>query len=1237
MMVSERADFAGAVYEPYAAGKGFTLTGGDGTRTVYVKYRDAAGNETVAVSDSIELDTAVPTAVISSTLSGLINQASIPITITFSEAVTGFELTYLTVGNGTAGGLTGSGTTYTVNVTPTTDGLVTVDIGTGAAQDAAGNNSTAAAQFSITSDRTAPTVSITSTLSGPTNAGMIPVTITFSEAVTGFTLSELMVGNGTAGDLTGSGTTYTVNVTPEVDGPVTVDIGAGAAQDAAGNASTAAVQFSITSDRTAPTGATISINAGDTYTRTALVSLGLSASGASQMMVSERADFAGAVYETYAAEKSFTLTGGNGTKTVYVKYRDAAGNETAAVSDTIELDTIAPTAEITSTLSGLINQASIPITITFSEAVTGFELTDLTVGNGTAGGLTGSGTTYTVNVTPTTDGLVSVDIGTGAVQDAAGNASMAAAQFSITSDRTAPVFTDINTSADHTTITIDAGMNESGTVYYMIVPDGSTAPTSAEVMAGLAYDGVSVIANGSQAVSLMPYSFSFSISNLSAGTAYDIYLIASDNASNLMSIPVCLDKLTLYYQITAFDAIEDVDAGYAGSARYADAAAVIAALSGSVSANGNSVSIPVVTWENTDSYNPDQAGSYTFTAVLGTLPAGFSNSAGYTATVEVILINHVYSVTYNKNGGSGTAPVDNRQYHQGETIVLPGAGGLTKSGYSFVGWALSQTSGVINGTTVTMGSSDLILYAVWAANTPQPGTSSEPSSEVEKITVDVKQGDSGDTVSQILIERSTGTDGRKSDKVSYGEQKAVETVSKLKEEGKDTARIEIPDTKGEVSETTVIIPSGSVGILSEGDINLQIDTEEARIDISKETLKDISQNAEDDLYFRLTPLKEQKQKDTAVENALLALSIINGGADSTISVIGNPITIETNMTLSEADITLPLSGLVIPSDPVQREALLQQLAVYIEHSDGEKELVRGELVEFRNGEYGLKFHITKFSVFTLIKTDALQKSSENNITGIISPSKAEIKGTNIKASVANKTSSVTVKVTVSDKAVWELYSDKACTKVVADRKLALKTGTNTAYIKVTAEDGTARIFKLVIERSKSAKAAVTKISVPQNALIKGKTITATVEYETASLTVKASVSSKATWKLYSDKACTKVIAKNKINLKEGTNTVYLKVTAENGTDSNIYTLKIKRKAAPIKYEAHVKLGLIGSKDYAEKVAKLFKQDYAAANVVVAKEGKYYRITMDFTDRETAKKACNDMIKRKYITKYVFTS
>ena len=86
----------------------------------------------------------------------------------------------------------------------------------------------------------APTVTISTTKTAQ-STGPFTATFTFSEAVTGFVVTDLTVTNGTASDFSGTGTTYTATITPDNDDVVvTLTVPAGAATDAAGDANTAA-------------------------------------------------------------------------------------------------------------------------------------------------------------------------------------------------------------------------------------------------------------------------------------------------------------------------------------------------------------------------------------------------------------------------------------------------------------------------------------------------------------------------------------------------------------------------------------------------------------------------------------------------------------------------------------------------------------------------------------------------------------------------------------------------------------------------------------------------------------------------------------------------------------------------------------------------------------------------------------------------------------------------------------
>jgi hypothetical protein len=115
------------------------------------------------------------------------------------------------------------------------------------ATDNAGNTKNTADTTNVTVDNIAPTVSLSSIESSPTMATKIHMTVQFSEAVTGFDASDIIVSNGTKGSFAAvDGDTYTFQITPSAGGAVNADINAGAAQDDAGNGNTAAPQFSIT-------------------------------------------------------------------------------------------------------------------------------------------------------------------------------------------------------------------------------------------------------------------------------------------------------------------------------------------------------------------------------------------------------------------------------------------------------------------------------------------------------------------------------------------------------------------------------------------------------------------------------------------------------------------------------------------------------------------------------------------------------------------------------------------------------------------------------------------------------------------------------------------------------------------------------------------------------------------------------------------------------------------------------
>jgi len=189
-----------------------------------------------------------------SAVSGTLNRASVQITRPPSAGTARVNpdgtITYTAPENGTA---------------------TSVSFGYTIRNSAGGVSNEATVTVSLTGDpdTTAPVPTITTTAADPTGLASVPFRVTFDEAVTGFTASDITVTNGTRSGLVRiNARTYTFNVTPSADGQVTVAINAGVVTDLAGNGNTAATPVVFVSDRTPPAAATLVLDpASDTGTQ----------------------------------------------------------------------------------------------------------------------------------------------------------------------------------------------------------------------------------------------------------------------------------------------------------------------------------------------------------------------------------------------------------------------------------------------------------------------------------------------------------------------------------------------------------------------------------------------------------------------------------------------------------------------------------------------------------------------------------------------------------------------------------------------------------------------------------------------------------------------------------------------------------------------------------------------------------------------------------------------------------
>ena len=124
------------------------------------------------------------------------------------------------------------------------------------------------------------------------------------------------------------------------------------------NANTQTIVSAGTHFSSTPTNNSILINNNAASTSSTVVNLNIASSGASQMVICNDINFTDCSWETYSASKSWILPFGLGTKRVYALFKSSAGDQSAVVSDNIEL--VAATEGGTPTETKIITQEAAP-------------------------------------------------------------------------------------------------------------------------------------------------------------------------------------------------------------------------------------------------------------------------------------------------------------------------------------------------------------------------------------------------------------------------------------------------------------------------------------------------------------------------------------------------------------------------------------------------------------------------------------------------------------------------------------------------------------------------------------------------------------------------------------------------------------------------------------------------------------------------------------------------------------
>ena len=636
--------------------------GADGPLLVTATATDAAAN-TGNTSTTLTVDTVAPTVAVTTDDAALNIGDTATITLTFNEAPAG--LPTVTPSSGSLSGFAMvDATHYTATLTPpagTASGTITFAVGT--FTDAAGNAGSVSSSDSVAVDTVAPTVAVTTNDAALNIGDTATITLTFSEPPAGLPTVTPSLGNLSSFAMVDAAT-YTATLTPPVGtASGTITFAVGAFTDAAGNAGSVSSSDSVAVDTVAPTVAVAtddaSLNIGDTATITLAFSEAPAALPTVTPSSGSLSGFAMVNATTYTATLTPPAGTASGTITFAVgAFTDVAGNVGGvSSSDTVAVDTVAPTVTVTTDDAALNIGDDATITLTFSEAPAG--LPTVTPSSGSLSGFAMvNATTYTATLTPpvgTASGTITFAVG--AFTDAAGNAGSVSSSDTVAVDTVAPAAGALSFS----------GLTDTGSV--------DTPPVTTDNAFDLTLTGAEAGTSVAYQVSVNGGAFTNTTANQS-GLADGAYVFqaavtdAAGNSSTSNAIAVTVDTLAPT-AVVAITAITN-DTG-AADFTTSDTTLIVSGTNGALGAGENvqissdgganwfdvTPGIPPTTWSYDDTANP-HLSNVTYQVRVIDAAGNVGNTASQLVTIDTSVVT-VTSVTY---------PVGDGTLMAGETVVL---------------------------------------------------------------------------------------------------------------------------------------------------------------------------------------------------------------------------------------------------------------------------------------------------------------------------------------------------------------------------------------------------------------------------------------------------------------------------------------------------------------------------------------------------------------------------------------
>lgn len=310
-------------------------------------------------------------------------------------------------------------------------------------------------------------------------------------------------------------------------------------------------------------------------------------------------------------------------------------------------------------------------------------------------------------------------------------------------------------------------------------------------------------------------------------------------------------------------------------------------------------------------------------------------------------------LTYTLDFYDGTAWINNIYNGVATTYTYTNTAGLDISSAKFRVRAYdgSLYSAYVVSGNITIGSTPVVNQDT------SSDSDNEEKSEQRVVGIYVGDGRGVDRVEDQVITRIVSADGIKEDHVIAENTKMESAINRAKRNQQNFVELRVSELKGDKADKVEVeLFHNVINTLSGQGVTLQVSTDKGSIDLPKETIEMLRDRKK---TVRMKFNKVTEQKD--LQHTKQAIFNINSNG----IVLGSTC-IETNLS-GKAKVILPLDDINIPPNKVSRERFLASLAVFVEHSDGENEMQKGEVQYDEQGNpVGISIWVEKFSTFTIV-------------------------------------------------------------------------------------------------------------------------------------------------------------------------------------------------------------------------------------------------------------------------------